>query len=811
MLLKTPMIKLYLCALFILPAATVFAQQAQITVDASRILNRVPFNLYGACIEDVNHEIYGGLYDQRIFGESFEEPALPPVITGWKSYGGYWQPNKNSIKVNAGEGFKLIKQQLPGEIYTAEVHLKFGNRNDNAGVLLNVTNTHNGADSFNGYEISIDPNKKVLVFGKHEDNWNPISETKLNISFTKWIKLKVEHNGSTFKVFINDDKEAIAILKDNKAPLSPGCFGLRTYNADIEFKDLIITNNGKSSTESFLAKPSPQVSGTWDALNLNGAGSYLIDTTDAYNGRQSQIIVHDGIKGTTGIANSGLNRWGIALHKGSIYSGSLFIKGERLSSGVTLSLQSADGKTVYGSQTIKHITSNWTSIQFALKASQTTPKARFVISINSKGKLWVDQVTLMCKQEQFKGLPLRSDIATAMQHEGLNFLRYGGTMVNAPGYRFKNMIGPRAKRPPYTGHWYPYSTNGFGIEDFLQFCEAAGFEAAFAINIEETPQDMADMIEYLKGDVSTPWGKKRAENGHTAPYKVKYIEIGNEEVIFHGDVKSEYEHYAERFNLLQSTMHAKDPSLKFVCSAWWRPESPNMELVFKAIDGKADYWDLHTDADNPDAGQKVDSSLSRMKALFTTWNPNTRMKCTIFEENGGRHDVSRALGHASTLNAVRKHGDFVLTSCAANALQPLGQNDNGWDQGQVFFTPDKVWGMPPFYAQQMASLNHLPLNIASTATGTIDVSATLSQDGKQLVLHIVNPAEKQVSAKIDLLGFAKRKAEALVTQLAGNLKAVNTAKQPTFIAPKTTKVSWPNSVINYTLPASSYTIIRFNR
>lgn len=31
------------------------------------------------------------------------------------------------------------------------------------------------------------------------------------------------------------------------------------------------------------------------------------------------------------------------------------------------------------------------------------------------------------------------------------------------------MIGDRAERPPYKGHWYTYSTNGFGIEDFLHF------------------------------------------------------------------------------------------------------------------------------------------------------------------------------------------------------------------------------------------------------------------------------------------------------------------------------------------------------
>ncbi|UOE47200.1 DUF1080 domain-containing protein [Mucilaginibacter sp. SMC90] len=810
MFLKTSTARFCFCVLFALPIVA-FAQQAQITINASQTLNRIPSNLYGACIEDVNHEIYGGLYDQRIFGESFEEPSASPVIAGWKNYGGYWQPGKNSISVNAGEGFKLVKQQSPGASYTAEVLMKFGRQNDNAGILVNVSNASRGADSFNGYEISLDPNKKVLVFGKHRNNWTPLSETKLSVDFKNWIKLKIENSGNSFKVYLNDDKSAVATLTDNKAPLPPGNFGLRTYNADVAYKDLTITVNGKTTTESFHAEPALKVSGAWDAINVNSTGSFLIDTNNAYNGRQSQVIMHNGNKGIAGVANSGLNRWGIALRKGNFYSGSLFMKGQGLKGDVTISLQSADGKKLYGTQVIKNITPEWKPYTFAIKALQSDVKARFVISINNKGKLWADQVTLLCKQEQFKGLPLRSDIATAMQHEGLNFLRYGGTMVNAPGYRFKNMIGPRDKRPPYTGHWYPHTTNGFGIEEFIQLCEAAGFEAAFAINIEETPQDLSDMIEYLKGDIHTKWGRQRANNGHPAPYKVKYIEIGNEEVIFHGDVRSEYEHYAERFNLLQNAMHKKDPALKFICSAWWRPGSPNMKLVFEAIDGKADYWDLHTDADNPDAGAKVDSSLTLMKAMFTGWNPGTRLKCTIFEENGGRHDVSRALGHASTLNAVCRHADFVLTSCAANALQPLGQNDNGWDQGQVFFTPAQVWGMPPFYAQQMASANHLPLNIASMTTGPVDVSATLSEDGKQLVLHIVNPAEKSVPVNIKLNGFEKRNANASIVQLAGDLKDVNTPAQPKLISPKSTRVSWPDDKINYTLPAASYTIIRFSR
>jgi alpha-L-arabinofuranosidase len=42
-------------------------------------------------------------------------------------------------------------------------------------------------------------------------------------------------------------------------------------------------------------------------------------------------------------------------------------------------------------------------------------------------------------------------------------LRYGGSMVNNDGYKWKKMIGPRDRRPPYAGHWYRYSSNGWRL------------------------------------------------------------------------------------------------------------------------------------------------------------------------------------------------------------------------------------------------------------------------------------------------------------------------------------------------------------
>ncbi len=130
---------------------------------------------------------------------------------------------------------------------------------------------------------------------------------------------------------------------------------------------------------------------------------------------------------------------------------------------------------------------------------------------------------------RFKNLPVRRDVAEALVDQGITVLRYGGSMVNHPEYRWKKMIGPRDRRPPYHGLWYPYSSNGWGIVDFIDFCEAAGFRCIPAFNMDETPQDMADFVEYVNGPADSPWGRQRVAAGHPEPYRLRFLELGNEE------------------------------------------------------------------------------------------------------------------------------------------------------------------------------------------------------------------------------------------------------------------------------------------
>lgn len=804
--------KLAIACSISLSSLTVLAQNARIVVDPSRVLNKIPAKMYGSCIEDVNHEIYGGLYDQRLYGESFEEPAPADKIVGWKILQGNWKVAGGAVSVNSGPGYKLIRENPVVKDGSVEADLKFGKENQNAGFIVRVNNEQEGMDDFDGYEISIVPQRQTLVLGKHVHNFKLLKEVKATFGKDAWLHLKVEIKGARILVYLDNNSSPAIDFTDESSPLLSGKIGLRTFNADVKFKDVVIKQNNTVIKNEFIGKQMPAISAMWDGIKTGTVnGKFALNSSDAYNGKQSQVLEYVGGTGKLGVANSGLGRWGISVKKGQKFQGYVFLKSPDVNLPVAVALQSADGSKTYAWLKLNGMTDRWSKLGFTFIANATDPKARFVIYIEKKGKLEIDQAVLMSTgKDQFKGLPIRADIATKMQQEGLNFVRYGGTMVNAPDYKWHNMTGPADKRPPYEGHWHPYTSNGFGIEEFVAYCNAAGFEPAFAINVEETPEDVSNMVEYLTGSATTTWGKKRAANGHPAPYKLHYIELGNEEVIW-DDLTKDYKHYAERFNLLYDAIHAKNPDIKVICAAWWRPKSvDNMEMVFRAVNGKADYWDLHIDDDEANAGKIVDKNLQYMRDMFLKWDPNTKLKITIFEENGGLHNMQRALGHATTLNAVRRHGDFVLTSCAANGLQALGQNDNDWDQGQIFYTPSQVWGMPPFYATQMAAKNHEPLRIFDSVEGDLDVTATRSESGDELVLHVVNTKSTATKTSVDVGSFTAT-SPIMVSTLSGDPKAENTPQAPAHIATKETTVSATGKTFEYSFPANSYTILRLKK
>jgi alpha-L-arabinofuranosidase len=214
--------------------------------------------------------------------------------------------------------------------------------------------------------------------------------------------------------------------------------------------------------------------------------------------------------------------------------------------------------------------------------------------------------------------------------------------------------------------------------------------------------------------------------------------------------------------------------------------------------------------DTFDQALNAENEMKEMQRLFKEWNPNTTMKCAVFEENGTTHNIERALAHATMLNIVRRMGDFVLTTCAANALQPYMQNDNGWDQGQVFFTPSQVWRMPPSYAQQMSSQYHKLLRLYSSVSNpSLNVTATTDEKKNEVVLHIINRSDENISTTLDLSNYANPILKKAIT-LSGSLKGANSSEEPEKYIPVDRTASIANA-LKPNFPANSYTILVYQR
>src|SRR5512146_2874616 len=115
------------CLLALVPTA--LAQPVSIQIRADQITGPVSRYLVGACIEDVNHEIYGGIYSQMIFCESFQEPAPSPPLAAFKTYGGNWRLGSEGVwTVRATDGPKLVSEHKPFRDGSVGVEVKFNSR-----------------------------------------------------------------------------------------------------------------------------------------------------------------------------------------------------------------------------------------------------------------------------------------------------------------------------------------------------------------------------------------------------------------------------------------------------------------------------------------------------------------------------------------------------------------------------------------------------------------------------------------------------------------------------------------------------------
>jgi len=357
----------------------------------------------------------------------------------------------------------------------------------------------------------------------------------------------------------------------------------------------------------------------------------------------------------------------------------------------------------------------------------------------------------------------------------------------------------------------------------MDFCEAAGFEYIPTFHMGESPQDMADFIEYAKGAADTAWGQARVRDGHPAPYQLKYLQLGNEERV---DLE-----FAERFTALAKAIWAADPEITLVVGdfVYSKPIVDPIQFsgaasgitslagqqrilqVAKAANREV-WFDLHDWTDAAELDESFQAMLTFQEAL-TKLADGAPFQVVVFEFNTNSHGQRRALGNALAINAIERNGRIPI-AISANGLQPDGQNDNGWDQGLLFFNPAKTWLQPPGHVTRMISQHFQPRLVqceVSPVKQPLDINAKLSDDGGTLVMQVVNASAQQVEAVVELTGFAPRAPAAKVTELAAPLETVNTADATYTVTPQSHDWmhEWKHGKTKAAFAPHSVTIIRW--
>ena len=124
--------------------------------------------------------------------------------------------------------------------------------------------------------------------------------------------------------------------------------------------------------------------------------------------------------------------------------------------------------------------------------------------------------------------PSSHEVVAWIKKMGVRLLRYGGTFSKDLSLSWAHYRGPPWLRSPIEGpltklhRW----SRGFGYFEVMELCEAINVTCVISFPLGQSPEEMADFIEYAFGNSSTPLGALREKDGRTKPYQPIWIQMG---------------------------------------------------------------------------------------------------------------------------------------------------------------------------------------------------------------------------------------------------------------------------------------------
>jgi len=522
--------------------------------------------------------------------------------------------------------------------------------------------------------------------------------------------------------------------------------------------------------------------------------TWTLDLENPFNGLRSARL-------TAGPQPASLTQSGLAARKGMDYRFSGYLRsdpGVKASVLLKCLLPTGEWMTLASAE-LPALSQQWEKRSVEMTSAGETDRAVFELRVQGQGRLWADKLSLMPK-DNLNGW--RRDVVEAVKEVRPAVIRWGGSSVDPGHYRWKNGVGDRDVRTPWRNeNWGRLDPNDVGIDEFCQFCELTGVEPLICVSFADGPQNAADLVEYCNGDARSDWGAKRAANGHPAPYRVTYWQIGNE--IDPNDQK-----YLDQFPAFIELMKKADAGARIMASF------PGQKLLDRVGKDIAYVCPHHY---TPDLGE-CERDFQHIARMLDQTPGCAQIKLGVTEWNidAGSWGLGRAkqatldaaLMNARYLHLLMRHSDRVDIACRSNLANSYC--------GAIIETAPSGSGVlkrGSYYVMHLYSHHAKPVPLRlDCSDDRLDLVACGSEDRKSGVLFAVNPRPEPVelSARFDGFGGAVRpaRAEAVCDPLnAGQRDVINHWNAPERIS----ILPLPSVSDKLVLPALSATAIEFER
>jgi alpha-N-arabinofuranosidase len=510
----------------------------------------------------------------------------------------------------------------------------------------------------------------------------------------------------------------------------------------------------------------------------------------------------------------GVSQGRLPIQANSAYRGYLWVRASAFDGYVSAVLgQDQVGGRTYASQDIPIKNSEWTKYEFRLSPKESDPLAKFSILFHGKGRIWVDQVSLMPEDAVAGSRPM---VYQKIQKLQPAFIRWPGGNI-AQNYHWMPGVGMRDQRPIWIDHawWNQAQVYDFGTDEFLELCRRLGTAPSITVNVEgdgATVEEAAAWVEYVNGSSTTKYGKMRAANGHPEPYHVKYWEIGNELFGKWEIGTTDATTYAKNLNRYVAAMKAVDPGIQVIaCGA--EDQAWNRELLSLAGQN-IDYLAIHHYFGN--GGKPLDAAAflahplsygpfyAELRRMIHELSPNKKIQLSINEWNSSlpmpaQQSMLTAVYAARMMNGFERNGDLIAMSAISDMV-------NGWSGGVIQSSRDGQLYVTPAYLVNELYSNHLGTQRLSTTiegaasdpsgsgSSSLDAVVSRSDDGKEIFIKAANPSlVNPVTVTVHLRGAHVSPGGEIESIVAKSPQTVNSFSDPDAVAIRTMKIKTANT------------------